>query len=601
MANRTHIDRTKKAKNKTLDLQSKTLIQVPCDVSKNLFSICANSNILAVGEDGTIVEYNSSLDKFEAHSQSGSITTNTLRWIDTSLGDGATVGDKFTVLTYAKSTDTFSAHPANGYDTNVNLYRGIYPNLIYGVLYDIFVGVDNSNSHGVIYTYDGATVKKVLDTGTASGAIRAFATLDYYNYVAVGESGKIYKSLDSGATWSEVDSGITDDLFDIGGMSYNELFIVSKSGKIYKFNFYTEELTLIEDFGIPLVELYMVDVGNAYVVGSSGTLIHYDGEDWISIPTGAPVGFTGIMILSDNSIYISAAYGYIYRFYSKAYPSVLIDNQGKVTGTPLNPIHNKIQNVDELAEAIGVGLVGTATGGSATTLEDTNEDWETDMWKGDLVAITDGTGKGQVRTISSNTSNTLTVANSWSTIPDTTSDYTILTLATVEATTELTKVSGVSLTGRDWSSDFSNLPNLDTPISTVDTDLKSQLERRVYGSDYATTPTYSPIKVGTDGLAHLRVAADDVGLATETTLSSIKTQTDKLTFDANNYIKSSNRPRLEVLDETISDTEKFFVSSGIEVSWNNLTVDGIIRNRGYVEIFGIYDGKGIYDGLGVYS
>jgi len=61
-----------------------------------------------------------------------------------------------------------------------------------------------------------------------------------------------------------------------------------------------------------------------------------------------------------------------------------------------------------------------------------------------------------------------------------------------ESPFNITKVAGTALTGRDWSGDFAKLQNLDTALSTR---------------------------------------------ASESTLSGIKTQTDKLTFDASNYLQ----------------------------------------------------------------
>ncbi len=52
---------------------------------------------------------------------------------------------------------------------------------------------------------------------------------------------------------------------------------------------------------------------------------------------------------------------------------------------------------------------GDATGGSTTTLEDTNSVWEVDKWKDAVVEITDvSTGKHYYVTITSNTADTLT-------------------------------------------------------------------------------------------------------------------------------------------------------------------------------------------------
>jgi len=68
---------------------------------------------------------------------------------------------------------------------------------------------------------------------------------------------------------------------------------------------------------------------------------------------------------------------------------------------------------------------GTAESGSASTLVDTDKSWTTNIYQNKFVKITGGTGKEQVRKISSNSSNTLTIIPDFDTNPDATSDYEI--------------------------------------------------------------------------------------------------------------------------------------------------------------------------------
>ena len=68
---------------------------------------------------------------------------------------------------------------------------------------------------------------------------------------------------------------------------------------------------------------------------------------------------------------------------------------------------------------------GTATGGSSTTLEDTGKSWASNAYAHYFVRIIDGTGAGQSREISSNTSTELTVSTAWDTTPSTDSVYQI--------------------------------------------------------------------------------------------------------------------------------------------------------------------------------
>ena len=68
---------------------------------------------------------------------------------------------------------------------------------------------------------------------------------------------------------------------------------------------------------------------------------------------------------------------------------------------------------------------GTATAGAAATLTDGGKSWTTNQWANYQVRILSGTGKGQIRTINSNTGTVLTVSANWGTNPDATSVYVI--------------------------------------------------------------------------------------------------------------------------------------------------------------------------------
>jgi len=67
---------------------------------------------------------------------------------------------------------------------------------------------------------------------------------------------------------------------------------------------------------------------------------------------------------------------------------------------------------------------GTATSATGTTLTQTGKTWTASQWINSQVRITGGTGAGQIRTITANTADTLTVAT-WTTTPDATSNYAI--------------------------------------------------------------------------------------------------------------------------------------------------------------------------------
>jgi len=70
-------------------------------------------------------------------------------------------------------------------------------------------------------------------------------------------------------------------------------------------------------------------------------------------------------------------------------------------------------------ENVSKSSSGTANGTqSDTTLQDTDQSWTVNEFDdGYKIALVDGTGKGQQRTISSNTSDTITVSSAWTTNP----------------------------------------------------------------------------------------------------------------------------------------------------------------------------------------
>lgn len=68
---------------------------------------------------------------------------------------------------------------------------------------------------------------------------------------------------------------------------------------------------------------------------------------------------------------------------------------------------------------------GTATAGAASTLTNSAKTWTANQWTNYELHITGGTGKGQYRTIASNTPTVITVSAAWTTQPDATSVYEI--------------------------------------------------------------------------------------------------------------------------------------------------------------------------------
>jgi hypothetical protein len=70
-----------------------------------------------------------------------------------------------------------------------------------------------------------------------------------------------------------------------------------------------------------------------------------------------------------------------------------------------------------------VFATGFASSATTTTLTNTPKTWTVNQWTNYQIRITAGTGIGQIRTISSNTANVLTVSTAFTITPDVTSSY----------------------------------------------------------------------------------------------------------------------------------------------------------------------------------
>lgn len=68
-------------------------------------------------------------------------------------------------------------------------------------------------------------------------------------------------------------------------------------------------------------------------------------------------------------------------------------------------------------------VVTDATSVSSTTIGDSGEAWTPQSFIGSIVEITEGTGAGQTRRVTANSSTVMTVSPAWTVAPDTTSDF----------------------------------------------------------------------------------------------------------------------------------------------------------------------------------
>ncbi len=94
---------------------------------------------------------------------------------------------------------------------------------------------------------------------------------------------------------------------------------------------------------------------------------------------------------------------------------------------------------------------GTATGGGASTLTHGTAAWTVNQWRGYTAYITAGQGAGQQRVILANTATQLTVAPNWTTNPNNTSVYAIISPPLATGTATAGANNSLSNTAATWT------------------------------------------------------------------------------------------------------------------------------------------------------
>lgn len=110
----------------------------------------------------------------------------------------------------------------------------------------------------------------------------------------------------------------------------------------------------------------------------------------------------------------------------------ILDSRGTPVEDAVVKITDNLNNIitPEVSNSAGDVWIssGTATSGTETTIVDTTKNWETNSLADYIIEIYEGTGIGQEGSISSNSSNTITLKGSFLTIPNSTSKYRIVML-----------------------------------------------------------------------------------------------------------------------------------------------------------------------------
>lgn len=169
----------------------------------------------------------------------------------------------------------------------------------------------------------------------------------------------------------------------------------------------------------------------ALVIGAIGTAYQIESSTiTVDTPWATQPDATSKFLVHSGGIWLlSSGTSYTMQYYDVAADTWYVRNScgAGVTGGPVFAAgtDGTIMNTGEIALIDDRGI---ATGAqTSTTLKDTSKSWTVNYFStySHRVRIITGTGEGQVRAITSNTADTLTVSPSWSVTPDTTSRYVI--------------------------------------------------------------------------------------------------------------------------------------------------------------------------------
>ena len=114
-------------------------------------------------------------------------------------------------------------------------------------------------------------------------------------------------------------------------------------------------------------------------------------------------------------------------------PGRITLGRGRYNYVRFNEIHQAFRSTWENAEVIYLvhsrgeapKTVSFATGGSASALVDSNQNWKPGFPRDATVLLISGHGFGQYRRVTDNTRTTLTVEKPWNVVPDATTEYVV--------------------------------------------------------------------------------------------------------------------------------------------------------------------------------
>ncbi len=105
---------------------------------------------------------------------------------------------------------------------------------------------------------------------------------------AVGASGTIMHY--DGTVWTKMDSGTTEKLYGVWGITVNNVFAVGDNGTILQYNGSVWS-SMTSSTSVDLYGVWGSAADAVYAVGLSGTIVTYNGSNWSTMTTPSGRGF----------------------------------------------------------------------------------------------------------------------------------------------------------------------------------------------------------------------------------------------------------------------------------------------------------------------
>ena len=341
MLRRTKSQASKKAQQLALVEQNKRFINVTSPTTQTLRGVWIESlsQGFAVGSSGVILDYNGDVwteMTSPTATQLNKVASDTLGVSGNTKGAWA-VGKTGVLAYYDTVTKTWSLDAQSGVITSEDL-NGL-------LIYDVNAQVHAVGNAGKILLWDGTTWT-VQTVGNE--ALRGIA-YDYNGDLWIcGNSGKLLKSTDYGASWVSVPSGVTAQLNYIWFTPSRDVgYAVGADGMLLEIT-PSKNTTSVIPLGLPtgglgsvLYSIELTSDRSGFVVGNAGNIFYWDGEEFYQVTSPTSYALADVCGTAINVVFAVGVDGNIVKLMAETYGTT-IESRG-VEITPMKEEHKETQ------------------------------------------------------------------------------------------------------------------------------------------------------------------------------------------------------------------------------------------------------------------